>query len=382
MHPPRIALDMRPVTTTRAGVATYCRGLARGLAHEAHDERFLLYAKTVPPPDLDLAGPFHWRAMPAPLWLPLAVPRALRAGRVDLFHGTNHMAPPLAGVPAVITVHDLGLLSRPREHTWRNRLLTVPQMLLSLHRARRLIADSRYTAHELTTRVPGLDPSRIHVVPLAPNASMAPATPATVRALMGRLDLPRDFFLCLGALGHNKNVVTLVRALGQLRAAGDERARLVIAGAEGSREDELHREVRRLGLEPLVRFTGYVAQEDLPALFGAATAFVFPSLFEGFGLPPLEAMACGAPVICSNAASLPEVAGDAALLVDPTSADELAAALRRLLDDAELRARLRGAGLARAALFSWERTARETLAVYHAALADAGRGGDAGPWAR
>jgi len=374
MAPLRIALDMRPVVTNRAGVGVYCRGLLRGFADVAGDERFLLYAKSPPPPDLDLdiGAPFRWCTMPAPLWLPLAVPRALHAGRVDLFHGTNHMAPPLTATPTVVTVHDLGMLTRPHYHTWRNRLLTLPQMLLSLHRARRLIAVSHYTAQELA-RVPGIDPARIRVVPEAPAPGLAPATPAAVAELAWRLDLPHTFFLFLGALGPNKNGVTLLRALGAMAATGDERAHLVIAGAEGSYAADVRWEARRLGLEARVRFTGYIASEDLPALFGAATAFVFPSLFEGFGLPPLEAMACGAPVICSNAASLPEVVGDAALLIDPLSADDLAAALRRLLDDADLRARLRVAGLARAALFSWERTARETLAVYHEALDERGR---------
>jgi len=373
MPSPRIALDMRPVVTNRAGVGVYCRGLLCGLADVAGDERFLLYAKTPPPPDLDLGASFRWRTMPAPLWLPLAVPRALHAGRVDLFHGTNHMAPPFTATPTVITVHDLGVLTRPQYHTWRNRLLTLPQMLLSLHRARRLIADSHYTAGELA-RVPGIDPARIRVVPLAPNPHLTPATPESVRTLRGRLGLPGAFFLTLSALGPNKNVATLLRALGAMAAAGDERAHLVIAGAESPHAVDARREAQRLGLEARVRFTGYIASEDLPALFGAATAFVFPSLFEGFGLPPLEAMACGAPVICSNAASLPEVVGDAALLIDPLSADDLAAALRRLLDDADLRARLGAAGLARAGLFSWQRTARETLAVYHEALDERGRG--------
>lgn len=368
----RVALDARPLTTSRAGVATYCRGLLHGLASEARHDRILLYAKDAPPDDLLLAPHLRWRAMPAPLWLPAAVPRALRAGRVDLFHGTNHMAPPLALVPTVITVHDLSALTMPRHHTWRNRLLTVPQMLLSLHRAQRLITDSHYTAKELA-RIPGIDPARIRVVPLAATPYLAPATPAAIAELAWRLDLPPAFFLFLGALEPRKNVVTLIKALSRLRADGDDRARLVIAGVEGWRNTAVHEEVRALGLDGAVRFAGYVAPEDLPALFGAATAFVFPSLFEGFGLPPLEAMVCGAPVVCSDAASLPEVVGDAALLIDPLSPDDLAAALRRLLDDADLRARLRAAGLARAALFSWERTARDTLRIYHEALDERGR---------
>ena len=366
-----VALDARPVTTSRAGVATYCRGLVHGLNAAAHDERVVLYGQQPAPPDLPLGPALRWRAMPAPLWLPLAVPRALRAGRIDVFHGTNHMAPPLAPVPTVITVHDLSALWMPEHHTWRNRLLTVPQMLLSLHRAARLIAVSSSTARDLAG-LPGVDPSRICVIPEAPAPELKPPSPDAVKDLVRRLSLPRTFVLYLGALEPRKNVASLVRALGLLRAAGDGRTQLVIAGAEGWRNEDVHREVRRRGLEDVVHFVGYVAPGDLPALFGAATAFVYPSLFEGFGLPPLEAMACGTPVVCSNTSSLPEVVGDAALLVDPRSDGDLAAALRNLLDDEELRARLRAAGAARARLFSWERTARETLAVYREAAAQQG----------
>jgi len=366
----RVALDARPLTTSRAGVATYCRGLLYGFGRLPGDEIPLLalYAKETAPESLwSFEG--SWRAMPARLWLPLAVPRALLAGHIDVFHGTNHMAPPWSPVPTVITVHDLSALTMGGLHTWRNRLLTVPQMLLSLRRATRLIADSQATASDLM-RLPGIDQRRIRVIYLAATPGLTPATPEHVRALSHRLDLPETFFLFLGALEPRKNVVTLVRALAELYAAGDHRAKLVIAGAEGWRNDEVFAEVKKLGLEQDIRFIGYIPAEDLPALYGAATAFVYPSLFEGFGLPPLEAMACGTPVICSNTSSLPEVVGDAAITVDPLATSDLAAALRAVLNDADLCARLRHASLQRAALFSWERTARETLEVYREAAGE------------
>jgi len=370
----RVALDARPLTTSRAGVATYCRGLLHGLAAVADDARILLYAKDEAPPDLPLGGPLRWRAMPGKLWLPAVVPGALRADGAQVFHGTNYMAPPLSPVPTVVTIHDLSTVMTPSHHTWRNRLLTVPQMLLSIQRATRLIADSEATARDLR-RIPGVDPARIRVIPLAAAPGLAPASPPAVAEMRARLELPPQFFLFLGALEPRKNVPTLVRALGQLRAGGDARAHLVIAGAEGWRNEEVRLEVRRLGLEDAVRFVGYVAPQDLPALYGAATAFVYPSLFEGFGLPPLEAMACGTPVVTSNTTALPEVVGDAALLINPRSVGDLAAALRRLLDDDELRLRLRAAGPRRAALFSWEHTARATLQVYReAALSKRRRG--------
>ncbi len=367
----RVAIDARPLTTSRAGVATYCRGLAYGLRRCTGDERIVLYAKEAAPPGLDL-DPLRWRAFPAPLWLPLAVPRALRAGRVDVFHGTNHMAPPLSPVPTVITVHDLSALTMSHYHTWRNRLLTVPQMLASLRAATRLIAVSRATTRDLE-RLPGIDAARIRVVHEAAAPGLAPATQAAIDELVARLSLPERFVLYLGALEPRKNVLGLVRAIGQLRAGGEELT-LVIAGAEGWRNDDVGAEVRRLGLAEVVRFAGYVPPDDLPALYGAATAFVYPSFFEGFGLPPLEAMACGVPVVCSNTSSLPEVVGDAALTVDPRSIDGLAGAIRRVLQDAELRERLRAAGLDRARHFSWERAARETCAVYHEAARESRRG--------
>ncbi len=363
----RVAVDVRPLTTSRAGVATYCRGLLYGFDCLPADGSLSLrlYAKEALP-ELMPAFVGSWQAIPARLWLPLAVPRALLAGHIDVFHGTNHMAPPWSPVPTVITVHDLSALKAGNLHTWRNRLLTVPQMLLSLRQATRLIADSQATALDVM-RLPGIDQGRIRIVHLAPTPGLTPATPGQVKALSHRLGLPETFFLFLGALEPRKNVATLVRALAALYAAGDHRAGLVIAGAEGWRNDDVFGEVKRLGLERDVRFTGYVPDEDLPALYGAATAFVYPSLFEGFGLPPLEAMACGTPVICSNTSSLPEVVGDAAITVDPLATSDLADALRAVLDDADLRARLTHAGLQRAALFSWERTARETLEVYREA---------------
>ena len=370
----KVVLDARPLTTSQAGVATYCRGLLHGLSAISDGDRIELYAKAPPPADLHLGAEMRWRAIAAPLWLPVAVPRALVASRADLFHGTNHMAPPWTPLPTVITVHDLTALTMPGHHNWRNRLLSVPQMLLSLRRATRLIADSHSTARDLCG-LAGIDPSRLRVIHLAPAPGLAPATPGAIQALSRRLRLPARFLLFLGALEPRKNVVTLLEALSRLVAEGDHDLRLVIAGAAGWRNDEVRRRVRELGLEQAVQMIGYVDAADLPALYGAATAFVYPSLFEGFGLPPLEAMACGTPVVCSNTSSLPEVVGEAALTVDPRSPAELAAALRRVLDDAELRARLRAAGLERAALFSWERTARETLEVYHEAVRDGGRGG-------
>jgi glycosyltransferase involved in cell wall biosynthesis len=251
----------------------------------------------------------------------------------------------------------------PEYHTWRNRLLTVPQMLLSLRTAARLIAVSQVTAQDLT-RIPGIDAARIRIIPEAPSPGLVEADPDAIQRLRTRLNLPDIFFLFLGALEPRKNVASVVKALSRLYAAGDCRAHLVIAGAEGWRNADVSRAVRGLGLDHAVHFVGFVPQSELPALYGAAVALIYPSFFEGFGLPPLEAMVCGAPVVCSNVSSLPEVVGAAALMVDPRSVEQIAGAMCRLLEDPTLRESLRVAGRLRAAEFSWARSARDTLAVY------------------
>jgi len=213
-----------------------------------------------------------------------------------------------------------------------------------------------------------LPPERVRVVPLAAAPSFRPLEDATkMAAVRAKYDLPERFILNVGALEPGKNQATLVRAFRRLRRGGVEQA-LVIAGPPAWRYERLLRLVDRLGLTDEVRFLGYVPAEDLVALYNLADLFAFPSLYEGFGLPPLEAMACGTPMVCSNAASLPEVVGDAAITVDPYDVEGLAQAMHRVLTDASLREELRAKGLAQAKQFTWERTARETVAVYRQVL--------------
>jgi alpha-1,3-rhamnosyl/mannosyltransferase len=190
----------------------------------------------------------------------------------------------------------------------------------------------------------------------------------TLEAVRRKYGLPEYFVLYLGSNKPHKNLGRLVEAWAQFRNSKFEIRSLVVAGHWDSRYPQAQQKATELGLGEAVRFLGDVSEADLPALYNLATVFAFPSLYEGFGLPPLEAMACGTPVVCANTSSLPEVVGDAALLFDPLDVPALAAALAQALSDADLRTALHARGLARARLFSWERTARETLAVYRQAV--------------
>jgi glycosyltransferase involved in cell wall biosynthesis len=237
----------------------------------------------------------------------------------------------------------------------------------ALRRARRIIAVSDATRVELLARY-RLPSERVVVVPEAAAAEFAPPGPAALAAARDRYGLARPYVLFVGFLEPKKNLGTLLEAVARVRRRGGwGPTELLVVGAPGWGPDPAQR-ARALGLDGAVRFVGPVPDADLPALYAGALAFAFPSLWEGFGLPVLEAMATGAPVVASNRGALPEVTAGAALLVEPEAAP-LAEALERLLADRTLRERLRAAGLARAAAFSWERTAQETLAVYRAAVA-------------
>ncbi|MDQ2806637.1 MAG: glycosyltransferase family 4 protein [Chloroflexota bacterium] len=296
--------------------------------------------------------------------LPVA---ALRAG-IDLLHCPVLVQPLLCPVPTVITVHDLIFLRYPDRFPRLKRLYLTALAGASLRRARRIIAVSAATQRDLTTLL-GIAPHRVTVVHNGVDlARFAPQPPAAVAAFRHAHDVPARSILYLGTLEPRKNLPTLLRAYAAVRAELGN-VPLLIGGGKGWFYAEIFRVVRELGLDDgrAVRFLGYVPDADLPMWYNSATVFVYPSEYEGFGLPPLEALACGLPVIAADRSALPEVVGDAGLLVDPHSVGALAAALRAVLTDAAVAERLHEAGPAQAAHFPWTRAAHETLAVYRAA---------------
>ncbi len=289
---------------------------------------------------------------------------------LDLLHGLAFAAPVAAHCPTVITVHDLSFLRFPDAFRPFHRTYLTWATKASTRRARRIIAVSESTRQDVIAYC-NVAPDKVVVIPNGVTEVFTPAPETEVQAQAQRLGLPDRFILYLGTLEPRKNLVRLLDAYALLRRmrghAGDTPP-LVLAGGKGWYYDEIMTRVGELGLEDVVIFPGYVPQEDLPWYYRAASLFVYPSMFEGFGLPVLEAMACGTPVITTTASSLPEVAGEAACLIEPTDIEGLAAAMNRRLDDPELIAAMRAAGIRQAARFSWDHTATATADLYRREL--------------
>ena len=353
------------------GIATYVRNLAPALARGGADVT-LLHARSG-----------AWSAEPWMAGMRIAeVPRGVRTlypawdllgwpplrAEADVIHATNPagVPPRSRGRALVVTVHDLAVERMPDLFPARWRSLYRAGLRAAVRRADLLLVPSRATAADLLERT-GADAARVRVTPLA--ASLPAATDADGGvARRARLGLPDRYVLAAGTLEPRKNLARLVRAYRRAVAGAGLPHALVLAGPDGWGVADLDREVAACGAGTIVR-TGSLAAEDLDATYRGAAAFLYPSLLEGFGLPVLEAMARGVPVVTSTVSSLPEVAGDAALLVEPTSEDAIAAAIVSVVTDAQVAARLAAAGRGRAATFSWDETARLTLEAYRSVTA-------------
>jgi len=364
-----VALDVSSVVYGRAGLGRYAQNLAEHLAQMNQCRLSLFYNRsgsaTVPPSLSHL--PVHSWPIPTRPWrLAVALGTLLHTPwdnflpDVDIFHATEHLLPPFRQIRTVLTVHDLIYVLFPEYHLPMNYHFLRLMMPRFAHRADAIIAISECTRRDLV-RLWQIPEQKIHVIYEGIDPRFRPVTDGVaMERLRQRLGLPERFALYVGTIEPRKNLPRLFEAWTRLKKP----IPLVIAGKKGWLYQETFACVEALGLEDHVRFTGFVADEDLPALYSAAEIFIFPSLYEGFGLPVLEAMACGTPVITTTGGSLPEVADDAALVVDPTDVDALTEALSRLLRDESLRHDYSERGLARSRAFSWEHTARETLKLY------------------
>jgi glycosyltransferase involved in cell wall biosynthesis len=376
----RVGFDATSAVRQGGGIGRYTRELLRALAADtASDYRLFFASRGVPHPLPPLPPNFHITHLPVDdLWLVrvwhrarLPLPVNWITGPIDIFHSPDFTLPPVSrGTRTLLTVHDLSFIRDPQSAPAVLRDYLNDVVPRSVARADRVLADSQATRDDLVQlyRTP---PEKIFVLYSGVHESFQPvtdsATLAAVRARYGLGDAP--FVLAVGTLQPRKNYVRLIQAFaatrsGQSNRPRDEALRLVIAGGKGWLYDSIFAEVERLGLQDRVLFPGFVADADLPALYSAACVLAYPSIYEGFGLPMLEAMACGTPVVTSTASCLPEVAGDAALLVQPTDVDALAAALDRALTDEALRADLIAKGRARARQFSWDEPARQLLEIY------------------
>lgn len=357
----------RALVAQRTGTENYSLQVIRALIRIGPEHRFRLYLRQPAPPGLLPQGDSveHVVLRPGRLWTHLGLAGEMARRPPAALFVPAHVVPVLHPPATVVTIHDLGYRFFPRQHTLADRLYLDLSTRFSCRAARLIVADSQATASDLQ-REYGVPAAKVTVAYPGLDGTLRRADFEAQLALRRRYHLERPFVLYVGTIQPRKNLERLVEAFAHLVRA-HEAVDLVLAGKMGWLTDGIRRRVHELGLESRVRFPGYVPAEDLPALLSAAECLAMPSLYEGFGLPVLEAMACGTPVICSTAGSLPEVAGDAALTFPPLEVEALAAGLARLLQEPDLREQLVARGYQRTAEFTWERCARQVLAALVAA---------------
>ena len=353
----------RATIAQRTGTENYSLQVIRGLVAAAPEHRFRLYLR-----ESDAAGLLPWgpnaeaRVLrPRRLWTHLGLSAEMAHRPPDVLFVPAHVVPLRHPRATVVTIHDVGYRFFPAQHTWRSRTYLDLSTRYSCRAASHIVADSQATASDLQTAY-GVPASKISVVHLGLDPALQPASLEDQVRVRARYGLQHPYVLYVGTIQPRKNLARLVQAFARLPSSLGP-LDLVLAGPTGWLAQGIRRAAQESGLGQRLRFPGYVPYEDLAPLLSAAACFVLPSLYEGFGLPVLEAMACGAPVVCSDAGALPEAAGDAALLFPPTDVEALRAALTRVLQDEALRADLIGRGRAHVQRFSWTRCARETLDV-------------------
>jgi glycosyltransferase involved in cell wall biosynthesis len=373
----RVGIDGYPLAEPRTGVGHYTLELARALALISPSDQFELVSpapfesaaldeieraqlpnlRTVNPRASSIRG--HWWAIGLPLYA--------RRASFDLFHGTNFDLPLWKRRRSVVTIHDLSALLHPEKH--RSRLVRRARLRLPLvvRIADLIITPTESVKRDVCEHL-GVRADKVTAIPSAARSSFQPMPIAQTVPIRRRLGIEDDFLLFVGTLEPRKNLLTLLKAFEQIISHSAWRPQLVIAGGEGWLMDELFAFMKQATFSDRLRLTGYLPDEDLRALYSSCKVFIYPSVYEGFGLPPLEALACGAPVIAGRIPSLQETLGSAARLVEPLDVDALARSILELLQDGNQRALLKSAGPQHAGKFSWEQTARLTLDVYHQLL--------------
>ena len=357
----------RATAVERTGTENYSLFLIRALLELDHRNRYRLYFNLTPAPQLfDPAANVDLKTMPFPrLWTHVRLSSEMATRPPDVLFVPAHVLPVVHPARSIVTVHDLGYLHYPKAHTHWARWYLNWSTRYNARAAAHVIADSLATKRDLTERGYAA-PDKVSVVYPGYDEAFAPVRDERHLAeIRTRYGLPDVYIICVGTLQPRKNLEALLDALAELSRQGKP-VHLAIAGKKGWLYESLFAQVRCLGLVDRVHFLGYVPQADLPALVSGARAFLLPSLYEGFGLPVLEAMACGTAVICSDVSSLPEIAGDAAILISPHDTEQLIKALCRVLDDDEFRGELEHKGLHQATRFSWKEAAQQTLQILEA----------------
>src|SRR5882724_7050289 len=376
----RIAFDGTALRPGRTGVGYYTEHLLHHLAQAATNDELIVVSNraidtTSPLPSrVRVATPAHH--VPRLVWMQTLAVTALRQVDADVVHFTNGMLPLMSPVPTVVTIHDMSLRLYPRFHPPRRVILNRPLVDLAARRADAIITPSESAKRDIVDLY-HLDPARVHVVyeAAAPTFTRVRDSAALER-VRERYGLAERIILYVGTIEPRKNLPTLIEAFAARRRSGELSHQLVCVGPYGWLSRGIDEQIRRCHAADAIKFTGYVPFEDLPALYSLAEMFVYPSMYEGFGLPVVEAMACGAPVITSAAGALAEIGGNAVEQIDRVDAESLGRSLVALARSRDRREALSGAGLERAATYSWARAARESLEIYRATAghrADANR---------
>jgi glycosyltransferase involved in cell wall biosynthesis len=371
----RIGIDATALPSRPVGAGRYIIQLIRTLAALEPEEELIVFAYPDGRELIDVPERegFRWAILPAKsparrlLWEQTLFPRVAGEYRLDLLHSLHYTRPRWLPCASVVTFHDMTFFLYPQLHTRARRLFFPPAIRFSARHADALLTISESTRRD-AIRLLNIPPEKIFATQLGVDASFRPvADPDARAAVRRRYDLPETFILYVGLVEPRKNLPVLIRALRSLADWGLSYP-LVIAGRFGWMYQQVLAEIEALDLKENVRFLGYVPQADLPIVYNLACCFVYPTLYEGFGFPALEALACGTPLVTTAVSSLPEIVGEAGLLVPPGDEGALAAAVQAVITDAGLRARLAQEGPKRASQFAWERTAQQTLQVYRRVL--------------
>ena len=369
-----IGIDVSPAINQKAGIARYTYQLVSSLLELDKSNDYVLYAfSSKPEQDVFKSEraqfrPHKWQPQLLKTYFLLLRLLNLSADsftkEADIVHSTDFVLPVSKNKPSIITIHDLAFRRFPSFYTFKNRTYMNSMAKFSAKRADKIITYSDSTKKDVIKFL-SIDEKKISVIPLGVEDKFKPASEEEIKKIKADLGLPDNYIITLGTLQPRKNLEALIDAFARLKKDKAIPHKLVIVGEKGWNNEKLLTKLAGLDIAEDIVLTGFIEDNQLPSLYSGATALVYPSLYEGFGLPVLEAMACGVPVACSNTSSLPEIAGEAALLFDPTDVDQIYSSIQKLLLDEKLRKTLGEAGIKRARQFTWEKTAKQTLSLYN-----------------
>lgn len=379
----RVALDGNPLASVLTGVGHYTLELAKSLSTVSPADNFTLLSPKPPilPARLEVQSNVRSNLREIHLdskvltryWWGFGLPLYLAKSNFDFFHGTNYDIPRWNTFPSVVTIHDLSSLLYPDQHRAPLSARARKRIPEAARAATMIITPTEAVKREVCEHL-SVSPDKVAVTPEAPRPSFKRVALEESREVRQRLRIPDEFILFVGTIEPRKNLLNLARAYTEVLHAGHQPPQLVIAGGEGWLMDDFYAFIQSHALHDRICFTGYLPDADLRALYSSCRLFVYPSLYEGFGLPPLEAMACGAAVMAGDIPAIRETTGTAALLVNPHDVKEIARGIAQLLTQPEGREALCRSGLEHVQNFTWNRTAARTLEVYKEALRRMGRG--------